>query len=874
MFFDKKVFLLSFTFICLGVLFSARATKAATYLDDPITIDTTLTVEGSPYILEHSIQISHAVLNIEAGVHIGIDDIADSRNQRFLLYDAHIHMMGTRDNPIYLDGVSLDCDGSSTADIQYVTIRTTSDFPAIYLTNDSYLTADAVTISHVKAGISIAGNSSAHLTHVSIDDAGDCIAIDHSFGTLPEEDRPHFTHTNEFFMHDSTLSNCLMAVRVTSVDSFDFAYNRLVHNTLNLTISNDTPLDIAHNWWGSSVGPQGTVVGDYSLGTWLTMDPLDTRNPVISIPGILGTTMVKKDSQEEVWPAARKLITSMNDSFLDSLTLNSDGTVNPDTQINTGDIVRSFGLSIGPVSPVFSNLIDQLTSDGYAEGASSFVFPYDWRMSVPDTSIRLHDFITDVLNKTGKSKVVLIAHSMGGLVAQEYEAVYGFGSVAQNIFIGTPHLGSPKVFKALMYGDDMGIRVGPISLLAPAIIKKISQNMPAVYDLLPSKTYVEGDISHKYVYDSRSSSAFDYDAIRQYLIDSGRNPNLFGQAESLHAFVDQQTFSNVPTYNFVGCGATKTITDITLRKNKKNEDDYMLRYGNGDDTVPVYSATFPNTINYYVRGSSHSELPSESAVVASVSALLSGRQLDMNQQGLSTDSNTCFVSGTVISKHSPVRMDIYDTEGRHTGPTADGSIEYGIPDVAYDMLGGDTFSFLPSGREYRVTETPTDVGSYDLYIQKIAPDDTVLSEKHWDAIPIFDLKSVSQITITDQDIAPVVQMDTDGDGVFDIDYHDSGFVPVENVHNYGHPVLEESQETTIPTSVSQLVHVSSESASKEGVEVPVVRVQARTIKPMNHSKVHPVPKSKSPPRTYSVESKSYWNSMVLKIEIFLSHFLS
>lgn len=55
-----------------------------------------------------------------------------------------------------------------------------------------------------------------------------------------------------------------------------------------------------------------------------------------------------------------------------------------------------------------------------------------------------------------------------------------------------------------------------------------------------------------------------------------------------------------------------------------------------------------------------------------------------------------------ISLWSPVEVHVYDTAGNHTGPRADGWIEFGLPDVFYWQAGHRTFIMLPNRPEYRV----------------------------------------------------------------------------------------------------------------------------------------------------------------------------
>jgi pimeloyl-ACP methyl ester carboxylesterase len=56
-------------------------------------------------------------------------------------------------------------------------------------------------------------------------------------------------------------------------------------------------------------------------------------------------------------------------------------------------------------------------------------------------ALRLKDLIDKVTSKTNKQKVIIIAHSMGGLVSRRYLQIFGNNSVEQLIMIGTPNNG-------------------------------------------------------------------------------------------------------------------------------------------------------------------------------------------------------------------------------------------------------------------------------------------------------------------------------------------------------------------------------------------------------------------------------------------------
>jgi hypothetical protein len=106
-------------------------------------------------------------------------------------------------------------------------------------------------------------------------------------------------------------------------------------------------------------------------------------------------------------------------------------------------------------SNVYTGLIKFLKSDAgpHYDKSDILEFSYDWRLSNIINADRLKAFI-DSRVKNGKS-VDIIAHSMGGLIARVYVQRLGGGSRVKNlIMLGTPHLGSAKIFERLRDGFE------------------------------------------------------------------------------------------------------------------------------------------------------------------------------------------------------------------------------------------------------------------------------------------------------------------------------------------------------------------------------------------------------------------------------------
>ena len=748
------------------------------------------------------------------------DDILDANDsdislQNVALSNSNGGIMGFNTSSITLDHASIQ-NITSDALLFFNTGSLSADDVAIdNITEDAVLAYDNSTITLDDSSIqnvaqdgavSIFNNSSMTADHLDIENiSGDW------------EDAMDIFNGSQLTLNHSTLKKCPGESCIAFYDSDDYlatpsgidvsnsdfdtgdgsAFITFGESAVNATIShssiknffylgvesyNSATIHAENNYWGDPSGPYNENQNPDGLGNgvsddvdfipFLTSDPFITHTPVIIIPGIMGSYLSKDyDDDSEIWPNILELLLSIPDSFLNDLALNSDGTEDPMKPMRVGDIIRQIS-----TTDTFAGLISELNSNGYIENSDLFVFPYDWRKDIADSAILLKNKINDVLAQTGSDKVDIIAHSMGGLVTKEYIAENGTGSINNLIFIGTPNFGAPEAFKALMYGDGMGIGV-PLIGLNPDRIKIISQNMPAVYELLPSQKYItqNGD----YLTDARDRNNpptdLDYDETKSFMISQGRNPTMFPFAESLHNSIDDLDLSAVNTYNFIGCG-TKTIGDITTKQKRSWThlgltwvEDFDLKYVNGDQTVPLVSADGIVTNNkYFVKDITHADLPSADGLKQDILAILTGQALPDSSDILS-DSSACNISGKIVSTHSPVELQIYDNTGNHTGPNPDEDIEYGIPGVQYDILDGEKFAFLPDGQDYKIVTTATDTGGYNFKIEDEDQNDAITNTYNWTLIPLQTMQTNSQIWIGPDypENNYSVQVDEDGDGIFE-----------------------------------------------------------------------------------------------------------
>lgn len=118
------------------------------------------------------------------------------------------------------------------------------------------------------------------------------------------------------------------------------------------------------------------------------------------------------------------------------------GSLGDDVIKGTGSF--SFGLAIH----VYRPFLDILNSLGYIEGENLFISFYDWKESSDYSSRKyLIPTIKKAKKVSGKEKVDLICHSMGGLISRSYiQGKEYYNDVDRLILIGTPNAGAVNAY--------------------------------------------------------------------------------------------------------------------------------------------------------------------------------------------------------------------------------------------------------------------------------------------------------------------------------------------------------------------------------------------------------------------------------------------
>ena len=254
------------------------------------------------------------------------------------------------------------------------------------------------------------------------------------------------------------------------------------------------------------------------------------RNPIIAIPGILGSKLVDRPTEVVAWgafepgaadpgePEGARLIALPIGDEQDLAALRDD--IEPRGVL---DRVRINLLGVPLEIQAYAGILSTLGAAGYRDEAlglagevdygsdhfSCFQFDYDWRRDNIENARRLHAFILEKRAYVRREYIArfgvdvpdvkfdIVAHSMGGLIAR-YVLMYGSQDpgpgaapeltwegaelVEKLVTVGTPNAGSVEAFVQLVEGR----KVGP---LLPYYPPSLMGTFPSIYQLLPRERH-------------------------------------------------------------------------------------------------------------------------------------------------------------------------------------------------------------------------------------------------------------------------------------------------------------------------------------------------------------------------------------------------
>jgi pimeloyl-ACP methyl ester carboxylesterase len=668
-----------FASLFFGLTFSfcfVSPASALTRITSDITTPTTWTKENGPYIVQTHAFV-RAPLTIEAGTIVKF-----SGSLSALAIKDNFIVNGTRAEPVFFTSNNDDSAGGDTNGNQ--TLPRTGDWSGLNFNpaNDKKLDVRYAKVRYSSFGISI--YSSAFFKNRTVKN---CEFKNNGYGIV--------TNNAEPLVENNVITQNLTGVKdYASIRSAKITNNAIFQNIVGAEASGGS-LDARNNWWGGEAGPNQSntdkTTGNVLFDPWIRENPLETPDPAILIPGIMGS-----------WE--------------------KDGT-----------------WQIDPIFHIYDDLEKSFEGQGYQKYTNLFPFPYEWRNSNAENAKLLHKKIQEIKRQTKRPKVDLVAHSMGGLLAREYiESDYYEGDVDQLITVGTPHLGAAKDYvkwEAGAFFADIFELAGKKFFEQEAeengydsIFHYIrGRPIASVQELLPV---------YDYLWDDNGSG---YDLRTGYPVNYPRNEFL----ENLNRAEKVKKLGNVEFVKIVGRPAGQKTTLVGY--NVVNVDmgefwkhgyphsfeiprltDQGLRKGEGDRTVPLVSAesiNIPSNNTIYLQ-SSHNDLPTDAQ--QDILELLTGKRPTEKIDEWQIDD----ILATFI--FSPIDVQIISPSGKRLGKNFETGGEYSEIEGAYYTGHNTNTEFLvipnPEDGEYKILTQGTGNGDYTIKISKISENEEESTE--------------------------------------------------------------------------------------------------------------------------------------------------
>ncbi|MFP3896380.1 MAG: esterase/lipase family protein [Anaerolineales bacterium] len=295
-----------------------------------------------------------------------------------------------------------------------------------------------------------------------------------------------------------------------------------------------------------------------------------------------------------------------------------DGHVNLLELDDTGRKDRTPDVSVVPIAiekVVYLKLILTL-----ARETRLYEFPYDWRHPLERNVKELHAAIQRWAQVAPDRRFILLGHSMGGMLARAYAAMYPQEAeehLDSIVMLGSPLYGAPLAVLGLA---DRAFPGKIISRLHPNNeVGKLVRTWPSMYQLLPPPPELfPSDVEYPTNWDIYDAEAWGIAGLRQDYLDGARRFH-----RSLAA-ADPQ----VEVVQIAGC-YKRTLSRIRCaRGDSRDDSDYQLDYqdsegGAGDGIVPLWSVQTDGISTYYAE-MTHEALAYDTAVIEAVIDLVHG----------------------------------------------------------------------------------------------------------------------------------------------------------------------------------------------------------------------------------------------------------
>lgn len=582
---------------------------------------------------------------------------------------------------------------------------------------------------------------------------------------------------------------------------------------------------------------------------------------ILFIPGLEGTQLFKQEkvlgvnTTNQLWEPNRNL--DVRKLYLDSAGSSTDKTIYSGGPIGKAlgleDVYGGFMDFLDSIQK--SGKINAWKAFGYdwRKPIAEVVAGSEKKSMASESLIQT---ASELASSSRTRKVTIIAHSNGGLVAKYLIKTLSdmgkSGIIDSVISVAVPYLGTPEAIAGLLHGDDQAILNGWI--LNAATARGLGVNMSSAYSLLPSKEYFSEVFSPTIVFASTTVTGVNKNIYPQSISDLATqssfigdshhdrrsasaddlslpvvgNQKLLASASAIHDVLDLFSWpTNIARWALVGWNAvtTKSIVYSNEKKCDKNGTNCTVAVSHiatttnrGDGTVVVPSAAYDagtevaldlgNISKQENHAVTHVNILDATSTEKAIEKIVSHNPADDQKkiigeiskiQGVSIGlpDSAKMSSNLVLRTHSPVELNVYDSEGRHTGIIPKPASLIDVEDGLYtftesNILGssikirqGDSVDdndyeiYLPDrdGEKYTVVMNGTGMGEFSYDASRVN-EGTILDKVEFDGMPVTPLTIATTTIIAADNNGIVAQalysasstmtIDLDGNGSTDI----------------------------------------------------------------------------------------------------------
>lgn len=224
-------------------------------------------------------------------------------------------------------------------------------------------------------------------------------------------------------------------------------------------------------------------------------------------------------------------------------------------------------------------------------------FAYDWRRSVQE----LGGLLAEELLHEPADEVMLVAHSMGGLVARAAFKRAGGAKVTRLVQMGTPNHGTFTLVQVLRSCYPTVRKLGAVDQInsADALTQQVFRSYYSLYEMLPAKQHTPG------------LNLFDVRQWPQDALTPSAERLKYGRRLPRHlAAADRR------------CHVIAGVGQSTVCGLRRQDNEFIFQFAQaGDGTVPTVLARWDGARHWFVN-EVHGQLPRSTGVCQAIIELL------------------------------------------------------------------------------------------------------------------------------------------------------------------------------------------------------------------------------------------------------------